>query len=322
MQRQPEPVAAPRRILVTGGGGFIGAHLVRRCVAEGDDVHVLLRPATDAWRLADLVPAIGVHRLSLADRAALRACLDEVRPTHIYHLATTTSGRREQGISSVAASLADLADLMALLEAAATSTHPPGFFARAGSIAEYGEAPPPFREDQRECPTTGYAAGIVAGTHYAEALAPTLPFPIVTARLGLVYGAGQAPDFLLPGLISACLSGQAYTMLRPLDRRDIIHVHDVVEALLRLAGMRGMGSGIVNIGSGETIGVAELAELIAKLAGADASIIRRMPQDDPVVLQLDIGKARSLDGWAPRIPLVDGLTALIADMRGRVAEAA
>jgi nucleoside-diphosphate-sugar epimerase len=321
--RPPEPAPSSWRVLITGSAGFVGSHLARRLVGEGHDVHVLIRPTTDAARLGDMLPAIRVHRLAIDDRAALSACLDEACPTHIFHLAYGTVRRHDRSLASAEASVSDLADLLALVEAAAASPEPPRCFLRTGSIAEYGEAATPFREDQREQPTTGYAAAIVAGTHYADAIAPSLPFPIVTARLALVYGAGQAEDFLVPGLVSACLARQPFTIRRPLDRRELIHVDDAVEALCRLADVPASGSLVVNIGSGETTGVGELAERIASLVGTDTSFIHRTPQSDPVALQLMTNRMTALTGWSPRFGLDEGLGALIGNMRrARVAEAA
>jgi nucleoside-diphosphate-sugar epimerase len=321
--RLPEPAQTGRRVLITGAAGFVGSHLARHCVGKGDDVHVLIRPATDPARLGDILPAIRVHRLAIGDRTALGACLDDARPTHIFHLAYGTARRHDRSLASAEASVADLADLLTLVELAVAAAEPPRCFLRTGSIAEYGEIATPFHEDQREQPTTGYAAAIVAGTHYADAVAPSLPFPIVTARLALVYGAGQAEDFLVPGLVSACLARRSFTIRRPLDRRDLIHVDDAVEALCGLADARMTGSQIVNIGSGDTIGVGELAERIAGLVGTETSFINRMAQVDPVTLGLSTDRMKALTGWSPRVGLDEGLGALIGDMRrARVSEAA
>ena len=114
---------------------------------------------------------IRVHRLAIGDHAALRACLDEARPTHVFHLAYGTARRHDGSLASAEASVGDLADLLGLMEAVAASPEPSRCFLRTGSIAEYGEAATPFHEDQHEQPTNGYAAAIVAGTHYAGAMA-------------------------------------------------------------------------------------------------------------------------------------------------------
>ena len=82
---------------------------------------------------------------------------------------------------------------------------------------------------------TAYGAGVVAATHLTAALQPRLPFRISTARLALVYGPAQSTDYLIPYLIQRCLDGLPSVVRRPDDRRDLIHVDDVVDGLLRLA---------------------------------------------------------------------------------------
>lgn len=308
------------RVLITGATGFVGSHLARRYAREGHDVHIVARASSDTARIADLGAGVTLHRLSLADDAALRSCLARARPTHIFHLAGDTPARHDPGLGQARRSVDALADLLALVTAAAAAELPPTFFLRAGSIAEYGDTAVPFREDQRERPRSGYAATIVAGTHYAQMLAPGLPFPLVTARLALVYGPGQAEDFLIPSLIAACRTGRPLVLERPLDRRDLVHVDDVVAALVRLADARLAGGEVVNIGSGKSVAIAEIANLVAGLAGVDAGLFRSKPPHDPAILQLSIDRIAALIGWRPRIALAEGLAGLVAD-RGRVAVA-
>lgn len=298
--------------MIVGGTGFIGSHLARRCVAEGHIVHVIARPTSDMSRLLDLGSSVTRHRFLLSDPAAVRACLAEARPTHVFYLAGDTGTRHDPSCSQALQSVHGLTDLLTLIDVAVQATVPPRFFLRAGSIAEYGAEAVPFRETQRERPLTGYAAGLVAGTHYAQALATRLPFPLVTARLSLVYGPGQADDFLVPSLIAALGNGRSVIIERPRDRRDILHVFDVVDALVALADADSPSGRTINIGSGTTIGVGELAEIIATLVGADPSLIQRRPQSDPVTLLLDTRRLFEATGWASRISLNEGLDALIA----------
>ena len=79
---------------------------------------------------------------------------------------------------------------------------------RAGSLAEYGLAPLPTREEAREEPVTVYGASLVAATHFVGALQSRLPFSVATARLALVYGPSQSIDYLVPLLITRCLAGK------------------------------------------------------------------------------------------------------------------
>ncbi|WP_340314163.1 NAD-dependent epimerase/dehydratase family protein [Rhizorhabdus argentea] len=309
------------RVLVVGGAGFVGSHLVRRCVAEGHHVDVVARPSSDISRLTPVLASIGLHRLSLLDAAAVGQCLAETRPTHIFYLVGATKRRHEPGVAQAA--LEEATGFLTLAQESGRATSRIRCFVRTGSIAEYGVARVPFREGQREHPDNGYAAAIVAGTYYAQALAPQLPFPLITARLALVYGPGQAPDFLVPSLVASCTSGQPIKLGRPLDRRDLIHVSDAVDALYRMATAGLPGGEIVNVGSGEAVGVAELAAIVAALAGADSKLVQCSAQSDPVTLQLSSKRAEQLMGWRPRIDIVSGIKGLIAECRrgARVAAA-
>jgi nucleoside-diphosphate-sugar epimerase len=305
-------MVAPTRILIVGGAGFIGSHLVRRCVADGHRVHVVARPTSDISRLAEFGSAIVCHRLPLKDDDALRVCFEEARPTHVFHLAGDTGSRHDSSCVQAQRSVGGLESLIALVNAAAKASEPPRFILRTGSIAEYGAEPLPFSEDQPERPLTGYAASLVAGSHYARMLAPDLPFELVTARLALVYGPGQTGNFLIPSMISALAEGRPAIVERPLDRRDIVHVHDIVDALLALADASGSLPPVINIGSGQAVSVGFIAETIAAVLGADPALIRRRWQSGSTTHRLDTRRMFEATGWMPRIGLVDGLKTMVA----------
>ena len=76
-----------RRVLVTGGTGFVGANLVRRLLADGHAVHCLVRPEHAGWRLADVKRDVELHRASLDDRRAVERAVRKAKPDWIFHLA-------------------------------------------------------------------------------------------------------------------------------------------------------------------------------------------------------------------------------------------
>lgn len=306
-------------MLITGGAGFVGAALARRCLARGDEVHVLVRAGTALDRLRPVIDDIGVHRCDLGDRAAIDGCLAAVEPDEIYHLAVATRSTDRADLADATDSVRDLDNLMTLVAAMTAARRPPRVLVRSGSAAEYGLLPTPYRETQREAPASAYAASLLAGTQYLEMLRPRLPFRALTARLALIYGPGQSEAFFIPQSIRRVLAGEPMTLRRPRDRRDLIHIGDAVDGLLALAAAPVRDTSFVNIASGIAPTMAEVADLIIAAAGADPGLVRREPQPiAPPVSDLRACPvlAQRWLGWQARIPIAEGLAQTVAAIAG------
>lgn len=304
---------------VTGAAGFVGAHLVRRLLERGGQVHALVRPSTRLERLAPVLERITLHRLDLADRTALKACLKEVSPTHVYHLAADTRPGAASPIAAVDAAIhSSLTSTLPLVEALTCLSVPPRIMVRAGTLAEYGPTDVPSREDGPVRPATPYGAGMLAATAALDVLAASLPFPVVTARLSLCYGPAQSHAFLLAEAIDAFLDERPIALLAPDDRRDLMHVDDAVAGLMRIADIVPANCPVINIGSGHAPRMAEVLDTLRALIGAPEGFVEpasgasRRPATQ---LRTCPELAWHRLGWRCEIGLEEGLVQTIASER-------
>jgi len=306
-------------VLITGGAGFIGSKLAAAHAAAGDEVHILVRPRGHITSNR-ATPGVEVARVHLEDAEALSDHLEKVRPTVIYHLASGT-GRSAGAIHPCDAHslTGDLDNLLNLITAARDA--PPKVLVRSGSLAEYGNGVTPSRESQREQPLSTYTTAMVAGAHFAALLQPTLPFPVLTARLALTYGEDQSDTFLIPRLVQHCLAGAACEVAHPERRRDLIHVDDVVAGLRALARSDLPGGSIVNLCTGHAPTMGEVARRIIDLTGADPGLITfgDAPETEAEITTV-LGSpdlALALMGWSARISLDEGLARTVAGAQQR-----
>ncbi|TGQ34643.1 NAD(P)-dependent oxidoreductase [Mesorhizobium sp. M00.F.Ca.ET.216.01.1.1] len=310
-------------VLITGGAGFIGSHLVARCLKENHIVHVLVRPETSLHRLRQFRGNIQLHSLHLDDHEALQRCFAEAKPELVFHLATSTRRKEKPGLGDALASVnEDLLGLLSTLAVAAEARPVPKMFVRTGSLAAYGRAPTPHVESLREMPNTVYAAALVAGGHYVQGLQSRLPFPVVTARLSLTYGPAQSESFLIPSLIRHCLAGEPSTIRHPSARRDLIFVDDVVEALCRLPYADLRGGEVVNIASGNAPTMRETVTEILAATGADSANVefRNVEDSEDVDLCPSPVLARELLDWNARVSLDEGLERTVAWYRTAITQ--
>ncbi len=310
-----------RTCLVTGAAGFIGSHLVRRLVAQGAQVHALVRPETSLDRLVGYEDRLALHRVDLRDASGVKVAVNIAQPEFAFHLASPSRGSNVAEAAAARQSIDDVVKpLIGLVEALSGLHKTPRAFIRAGTIAEYGAVAVPYRERQRERPVTAYGAAMLAGTHYLDMLQAQLHFPAVTARLALTYGPDQSDSFLIPKLIDACLSGQKIVIKRPDDRRDLIHVDDVIDALLTLAQTRKVRSGFINVATGTAPSMREVAaEVISGTRCAPTLVDQCRPQPGDTIneLRADPSLARETYAWGPQIGLRQGLSRLIESHRAR-----
>lgn len=234
-------LGAGKRVMVTGGCGFIGGHLVRALLAAGHEVLNVdkLTYAADAGRIGEF-GATGRHRFfqaDVADADAMRLAAADFRPEWLFHTAAE---------SHVDRSIEDPLDFLrtnllgtgAILEAARHSCG--GDFRLIhvstdevyGSLGEGGA----FDESSAYAPRSPYSASKAGADHLVRAWHETYGLPAIVTHCGNNYGSGQFPEKLIPLVISRALAGAEIPVYGSgLQVRDWIHVEDHVAALLAVA---------------------------------------------------------------------------------------
>lgn len=305
---------ADTRVLVTGAGGFIGSLLCRRLLQEGAEVTALVRPGRAYPRLEGL-DGLSTLCTDLAQGRSVEEGLEAVRPRLVFHLAASVDRSRNPG--GIPVLLRDnVAGTLHLLRAAAEA----GVrrLIHTGSAEEYGRGPVPFAEDQAACPTTPYGASKATATLWCQAAHAAFGLETVTARLFMVYGPHQPPDFFLPQLLEAARRRRALEMTAGEQRRDFTWVEDVVEALLRLGTAPGLGGRIFNVCTGKGTSLREVVRVLEEVLGREVPVsLGALPYREGEVFE-SWGSPQALEkavGYRPPTSLREGLGRLVADLR-------
>jgi nucleoside-diphosphate-sugar epimerase len=304
-------------VLVTGGTGFLGSHLVRRLVVEGAEVHLLVRPTSSLARLEGVVEAVTCHPGDLQDFEGLLSVAAAVRPVKVFHLAAYTDVVRTFDNAEQVLAV-NLRGTINLLRAVAGTGH--DCFVATGTCEEYGDNPVPFREDQIPNPVSPYSASKVAATMFCQMYHRTLGCPVVILRPFLTYGPYQAENRFIAQAIGAALRGEAFPMTGGAQGRELNYVDDIVEGFVRAATTPAALGQLINLGNGVQHRMREVAELIFRLAGSRARpLVGALPYR-PVEswdFYCDSSKARRLLGWESKVGVEEGLRRTIEWYRVR-----
>jgi GDP-4-dehydro-6-deoxy-D-mannose reductase len=278
------------KVLVTGANGFIGRRLVKSLSSLGVEAVPVGRDQGDlangqAW---DRLPRTDVV-VHLAGRSFVpdswRECAEFLR-TNVVSTA------------------------QALEYCCRTS-------ARLIYVSAYVYGIPrslPISEDHPANPNNPYALSKRMGEEACEFYSSYRGVSATVLRLFNVYGPEQRPEFLIPEIIQQVRKGERILVKDLKPRRDYVYVDDVVDALVRTLRASSKGFNVFNVGSGESLSVAEIVDCIQRAAGTSlpvecGSVAR--PQEIPDV-RADITRARSVLGWKPRHSFNMGIQSILS----------
>ena len=302
-----------RRVLVTGGAGFIGSHLCKRLLQRNDEVLCVDNFYTGARH--------NIHALLSHKRFELLrhdVCFPlYVEVDEIFNLACPASPIHYQHdpVQTTKTSVHGAINMLGLAKRVKAK------ILQASTSEVYGdpEVHPQTEDYWGNVNPIGSRSCYDEGKRCAE----TLFFdywrqhnlPIKVARIFNTYGPHMHPNDgrVVSNFIVQALRNQDITLYGDGSQtRSFCYVDDLVEGLIRLMETGDNVSGPINIGNPEEFTIRELAEIVIDLTGSRAKIVHLpLPADDPKQRQPDISKAKDLLGWTPKVKLRQGLTKTI-----------
>jgi len=304
-----------RKIVVTGGAGFIGSALSRALVARGDDVSVLDNFSTGKREnLQDLAGQLAVVEGDILDAALLDRVF--AGADVVFHEAAIPSVPR-----SLAAPLpshnANATGTLNVLEAARRCRVRRVVY--AGSSSAYGEPPSlPVVETMAPAPLSPYAVSKLAGEHYLRVYARVFGVQTVTLRYFNVFGPRQDPNSqyaaVIPRFITAALEGRSPTVYGDGEQsRDFCFIDNVVEANLRAADAEGASGKVFNIACGTGTSLNRVLALLGEALGRPVVALYEPGRAGDVRHSLaDISQAKTVLGYTAAVNFVAGLGKTLA----------
>lgn len=312
------------RILVTGGAGFIGSHLVEKLLVLGHDVTIVddfndfYDPRIKHGNIAALKNDVPVFPLDLRDNNAVRGLFHRNKFDSIAHLAARAGVRPSIAQPQLYYDV-NVTGTLHLLDAARTAGIQRFIFASSSSV--YGICRKvPFAEDFHLTQTISpYAASKIAGEFLCSTFSHLYQMRVAALRFFTVYGARQRPDLAIHQFTRQILAGEPINQFGDgTTRRDYTYIDDIIEGVVAALHYDGAMWDIFNLGESETVQLKELIEALETAVGKRAKINRlpEQPGDVPLTCA-DISKARRLLGYNPKTKLGEGLPKFVEWFRAQ-----
>jgi UDP-glucose 4-epimerase len=284
----------PERVVITGANGFVGHHLMRELTAGGHRCFGLSRSACD-----------------LTDAVAVREFFREWRSSTVIHLASKMPGFGDDSIENML--LQNVISTENLLKEAPSLTA----FIYISTIDVYGVPKKlPLSEASETEPGTNYAISKLAAEKLAKARCDAAGIPWCILRLSHIYGVGDRQIKVIPKMIERIANRQSPEIFGDgSDLRDFIHVRDVGRAVR--GALENEICGVINVASGRSVSVRQLAEIIIGLSDDNLEPIFKPRQSRQVDLQFDVSKLKEVLNFTAQEDLTNGLRELY-DERARL----
>lgn len=306
------------KVLVTGGAGFIGGHLVDRLVNAGYSVRVLDDLSTGSLSNLDsnlTNPNFEVIRGDIFDESIVKSAMKGI--DSVYHLAALVGVTQSLANPDRCRKINVEGTLNLLRNAQDNGV---GLFVFTSTAAVYGNSTPPLSEESLPNPVSPYAETKLAAEQRCLEYFKNHGLGVTVLRLFNVYGPRQ-DEGPYSSVISRFL--RSWRTAEPLmiegdgeQSRDFIHVNDVVDCLVSILQKGDLVGQVFNLGSGKPTTINQLVEIVRQLANTKKIEVKhtRPRMGDLRHSFADVSKARKMFGFSPKLGLLEGLESLVHDV--------
>lgn len=293
-----------KKILVTGGSGFIGSHLIDKLLELGADVTIV-----DVKQPKNLQSNVHFLECDITDPNSIDKTIRDKE--FVFHLAAIANPRTCEEDPNLAFRM-NVQGTFNVLQSSLNNKVKKVVFSSAASL--YGRYPQYIPIDEKhpiEPFQTVYLATKRACELFCDFFQEKYKLPLIYFRLFTVYGPRQIPEFFIPTTITKALKSDMFDLWNSKPTRDFVYVADVVDALIKGAERDHVG-GPLNVGSGREIQVGELAKIIInhieQLQNRKIEV-KYLEKDviGPMRLLCDNRKIKEELGWEPKVSLEDGI---------------
>jgi UDP-glucose 4-epimerase len=291
-----------KKVLVTGGNGYLGSFLVDALKKENAKVSILSLNTN---------PENNEYEADITDFETLNKVIQEIKPEIVFHLAASISRDRDFSIYDKMEKTNVKGTLNLLQSLQDLDTH----FIFTSTSEVYGNNSSPFREDQVPMPVSPYSLTKINAENLIKTFCSNHNKNFTNLRLFNFYGKNMSEAFFIPQMINSLKRGEDFLMTKGEQKRDFLYIDDVIEALLLTAKDTESYSETFNVCSGIGTQLSSLSEAInAELNTPDAKVkVGAIPYRDNEVWEMigDNSKIHQKLGFTPKTNIVEGIKKVI-----------
>lgn len=295
-----------KKVLITGGLGFIGSHLVRRLLKEGAEIFILERKNSNTWRINDILDSVNIMEGDISSGEDTNKLVKDINPRYVFHLAAYgVDSSKNQYETAINTNITGTVNIVNSLKNTQCKK-----IINMGSCAEYGNKKGLMVENMCLEPVSIYGSTKAAATIIAHQIAAFNDINIVTLRPFGIFGEGEAPHKIFCHIILALLRDEDVKLTSCEQYRDYCHVENIIDGMLLAAADDSVKNDIFNIASGNIHQLKYYVNLIFEnMDTSKKPLYGAFPyrSNEMWTPKADINKIKSVLNWTPKIDLEEGI---------------